>query len=336
MWRSIIGIVLFGMSVTACGDPVVEAPEAPALPFRLGAPIADPGIAGIVISDGHADTLSSDRFSANIIRLNSMFPDVMSDPVQEASIRREIVKQFVVERLLMAEARRSGVGVDSANVARRFGEYRDSFASEEEFDTELGRLSQTKADLIDQFRIELTRSAVSDFVEQQIQEPPATEVEEFRVSLAERILAQHILFLIDETMTSQERSELKEKASAVLDSARSGVNFGDLARRHSDDIGTAQVGGKLPWFRRGEMVQGFEDAAFTLKTSGDVTENLVASTYGYHVIRLVSREKDEPVSVDSAKALLWRQQVRKAERKLIESLQANAEVRINPEMIPGI
>ncbi len=166
MWRSIIGIVLFGVSSAACGDPVVEAPEAPTLPFQLGAPIADPAIAGIVISDGHADTLSSERFSANIIRLNSMFPDVMSDPVQEASIRREIVKQFVVERLLLAEARRSGVGADSTSIARRFREYRDSFASEEEFDTELGRLRQTKADLIDQFRVELTRSAVSDFVEQ--------------------------------------------------------------------------------------------------------------------------------------------------------------------------
>ncbi len=142
--------------------------------------------------------------------------------------------------------------------------------------------------------------------------------------------------MIDETMTAQERSDVKEKASAVLDSARSGVNFGDLARHHSDDIGTAQVGGELPWFRRGEMVQGFEDAAFKLKAPGDVTENLVATTYGYHIIRLVNREKDEPVSVDSAKALLWRQQVRKAERNLIESLQANAEVLINPEIIPGI
>jgi parvulin-like peptidyl-prolyl isomerase len=137
-------------------------------------------------------------------------------------------------------------------------------------------------------------------------------------------------------MTAQERLALREKALAVLDSAHSAVNFGDLARRHSDDIGTAQVGGELPWFRRGEMVQGFEDAAFALKTPGDVTENLVETSYGYHVIRLVSRENDEPVSVDSAKALLWRQQVRKAERDLIESLQANAEVRVNPELVPGI
>ncbi len=336
MWRNIIGILLFGMSASACGDPVVEAPAVSTLPFQIGAPITDPEIAGVVISEGHADTLASDRFSANLIRLNSMFPDVMSDPIQEASIRREIVKQFVVEKLLMAEAQRSGIGVDSSHIAGRLAEYRDSFASKEEFDAESERLGQTKADLIDQFRVELTRSAVSDFVEQQTPESSAPEVEEFRLLLAERVLAQHILFMIDETMTDQERNELKQKAAAVLDSAHSDVNFGDLARRHSDDVGTAQVGGELPWFRRGEMVQGFEDAAFALTSPGDVTENLVATTYGYHVIRLVSRETDEPVSVDSAKVLLRRQQVRKAERNLIESLQANAEVRVNPDLVPGM
>ena len=129
---------------------------------------------------------------------------------------------------------------------------------------------------------------------------------------------------------------MKEKAATVLDSARSGVNFGDLARRHSDDVGTAQVGGELPWFRRGEMVQTFEDAAFALQEPGDVTEDLVVTTYGYHVIRLVGREKDEPVSVDSAAGLLWRRQIRKAERDLIDGLQERAEVRINPDLVPGM
>ena len=84
------------------------------------------------------------------------------------------------------------------------------------------------------------------------------------------------------------------------------------------------------------MVQTFEDAAFALQEPGDVTEDLVVTTYGYHVIRLVGREKDEPVSVDSAAGLLWRRQIRKAERDLIDGLQERAEVRINPDLVPGM
>lgn len=336
MLRNAIGIIFFAMSVTACGDFVDDTPQASTPRFQVGPPITDPAVASVVFFEGHADTLASDDFSRNLIRLHSMFPDVMSDPVQESSIRREIVKQFVVERLLVGEAQRSDIEIDSSDIARRLEEFRASFASDEDFTDEMEKLGQTDSDLVDQFRIELTRNAITEFVKKKTPEPSTTEVEEFRMLLSEKILAQHILFMMDETMTKQERSELKEKALAVLDSARSAVNFGDLARRHSDDVGTAQVGGELPWFRRGEMVQSFEDAAFALSAPSDVTENLVVTTYGYHVIRLISREKDEPVSIDSARVLLWRRQIRQAERDLIDGLQEKAEVRINPDLVPGI
>ena len=160
-------------------------------------------------------------------------------------------------------------------------------------------------------------------------------MEDFRTSLAEKLLAQHILFMVGETMTQDNRDELTTKALAVLDSAHSGVNFGDLARRHSDDVGTAEVGGELPWFRRGEMVESFENAAFDLEASGDVTDHLVETTYGYHIIRLVDRSSDDLIPVDSARSLLWRQHVRKAEREHLNKLREEAEIRINPDHVPA-
>lgn len=336
MWSRLLCGLLVGLLAASCADPTVDEPVEAVLPFDVGEPLTDPAVVASVVHQAGADTLTSEQFNRNLIRLNSMFPDVMSDPSQEAQIRREIVKQFVVERLLMAEAQRHGMDIDSSDVTHRLNEYRASFASEKDFEAELARFNQDETDLRDQFRVELIRNAISELVEDSIPAPSAAEVDSFRKALAERVLTQHILFMVDEGMSPAERRKVAERARAVLDSARGGRNFGELAGRHSDDVGTAQVGGELPWFRRGEMVEEFEKAALALESPGSVTSNLVETTYGYHIIRLVDRIKDQPIPADSAKSILWRHQVRKAERDLLGSLQAQAEVRVNPDFVPGL
>jgi parvulin-like peptidyl-prolyl isomerase len=335
MLRNVAWAALVGIAVAACSDLSEDGPGSASRLYQFGPTISDPAIATLVISGERTDTLGSDQFNANLHRLNSMFPDVMADPDQEASIRREIVKQFVVEQLVMAEAERVGVEVSAQDIDVRLAAYRNSFSSDEEFRTESERFGRSETDLVEQFHVELTRTAVSDMVEARTPQPATSEVDEYRTSLAEKLLAQHILFMVGETITADDRDELTTKALAVLDSVRSGVNFGDLARRHSDDVGTAQVGGELPWFRRGQMVEGFEKAAFVLEAPGDVTDHLVETTYGYHIIRLIDRSTDDLISVDSARSLLWRQHVRKAERDHLDKLHEGAEIRVNPDLVPA-
>lgn len=324
------------LSLLACKEPVEVAVVEPALPFEMGAVLDDPGLAATVSSAVGADTLTSERFNRNLIRLKSMFPDVMADSVQEAQIRREIVKQFVVERLIIREAERLGIAANSDDIQARIDEYRRSFPNDEAFAAELERFEQDESDLVDQFELEITRRGIAELVEDQTPVPSNAEVDEFRRSLAESILAQHILFMVDETMTPAVRSNVAETASAVLDSAQSGVNFGNLARRHSDDAGTADAGGQLPWFRRGDMVAEFEQAAFGLAEPGDVSSRLVLTTYGYHIIRLIDTRTDPLIAADSARTLLWRRHVRGAERALVDSLQSAAVVRVNEVLIPGL
>ena len=88
---------------------------------------------------------------------------------------------------------------------------------------------------------------------------------------------------------------------------KSGASFASSAAKYGQD-GTASKGGDLGWFKKGAMVQEFETAAFALK-KGEITQSLVQTQYGYHIIKLIdkkiTKEKDsagKEVSVDEARA----------------------------------
>lgn len=75
------------------------------------------------------------------------------------------------------------------------------------------------------------------------------------------------------------------EAEEILEEILAGEDFEDLARRHSDDPGSQQLGGDLGWFRRGSgFVKEFEDAAFELRP-GQVSIP-IETEFGYHLIKV--------------------------------------------------
>lgn len=84
-------------------------------------------------------------------------------------------------------------------------------------------------------------------------------------------------------------------ANQLRDRALAGESFADLARDYSDDPGSAQNGGSLGVFGKGQMVPPFEEAAFALE-EGEISEP-VRTNFGWHIIlceRIVSRDPEKP------------------------------------------
>jgi peptidyl-prolyl cis-trans isomerase D len=94
--------------------------------------------------------------------------------------------------------------------------------------------------------------------------------------------ASHILFRVDPGATEDEKATTRAVAESVLDRARNGEEFAELATSFSQDPGSAQLGGDLGFFGRGQMVPPFEEAAFGL-AKGEISD-LVESSFGYHII----------------------------------------------------
>jgi len=113
--------------------------------------------------------------------------------------------------------------------------------------------------------------------------------EEFeKYSIRPKLLRQK---LQEKVMASDETDKAaKAKAENLLSQIKSGAKFDELARKNSEDAGSAQKGGDLGWIEKGKMVPEFEKAAFALQ-AGEVS-SVIKTTYGYHIIKKLEADKD--------------------------------------------
>ena len=112
-------------------------------------------------------------------------------------------------------------------------------------------------------------------------------------STPEQRSARHILFKTSEGESEDALSEKYQQAEEVLELARAGEDFAELAKQFSEGP-TGPKGGDLGTFSRGRMVKPFDDAAFTL-SEGEISD-VVESQFGFHIIKL---EKIEPANTKS-------------------------------------
>jgi len=142
-----------------------------------------------------------------------------------------------------------------------------------------------------------------------------------RLAGLEERRASHILINADKGASAAERDAARAKAQALLAEVQKSPNqFAELARKNSQDTGSAAKGGDLDFFGRGAMVKPFEEAAFALK-KGE-TSGVVETEFGFHIIRLTDIKLPEQKSFESQRAKL-EQEVRGqlAQRKFAEAAE---------------
>lgn len=142
-----------------------------------------------------------------------------------------------------------------------------------------------------------------------------------------RIHARHILLKYPDQATEEQRDSVMELAERLKARAEGGADFAELAREYSDDRGTADKGGDLGWFGRGQMVEPFEEAAIAAEP-GEVA-GPVESPYGVHIIRV--EEKETPAFDETRSTFRSRVVKRRtfaAESAFVAGLEEPAEVTV--------
>lgn len=113
--------------------------------------------------------------------------------------------------------------------------------------------------------------------------------------------------------------ENKAAAERLLAQIKNGASFEDLAKKHSQDPGSAVQGGDLGWFPKGRMVKEFDEALQTLIKPGELS-GIVESQYGYHIIRLEARKDATMRPYEEVREQL----ITEAKGKLVKEARARA------------
>jgi peptidyl-prolyl cis-trans isomerase D len=216
-------------------------------------------------------------------RLEALVTDGIGVNAEEAEQEfRRRTEQVKVEYVRVDEARfRPEVAVTDDEAKARFEAKREAY-----------RIPEKRAIsylLLDQAALRSRVSATDGELELYYQD----HRDEFKEE--EQACASHILVKVasgPEAKEGHPEAEARRIAEGLLAQVRGGGDFAALARKSSEDQGSAPNGGDLGCFPRGRMVPEFENVAFSLDVGQ--TSDLVRSSFGYHIIRLSSR-RDEQV-----------------------------------------
>lgn len=119
----------------------------------------------------------------------------------------------------------------------------------------------------------------------------------------------------------------RAKAQDVLKQVKAGGNFAELAKKYSEDPGSASKGGSLGWIKRNQTVPEFEKVAFSLPKGA--TSDLVQSSYGFHIIHINDKQDAHVKSLDDVKAqiepLIKQQKAGQAAQQLADQILSDAK-----------
>lgn len=102
----------------------------------------------------------------------------------------------------------------------------------------------------------------------------------------------HILIYVEQKAPAEKLEKARLRADSLYNVLKGGADFAELAKKYSQDPGSAKNGGELPWLQPGQTLKEFEDAAYALKT-GEMNKP-VLSPVGYHIILMKDRKAFEP------------------------------------------
>ena len=304
-----------------------QAADAPAKPV--------PAVLPDVVARVNGETIAKADFERAITELEGR----AGGPVpadQRDRILRGVLDQLIGYKLLAQESKARKIAIADADITARIAEIQKQFPSEEAFKQTLEQRNMTLAALrtdttegmqIDKMleteaagKIAVTPEQMTDFYQKN-----PTQFQQ-----AERVRASHILIRFPEGADAAGKESIRLKAAEVLKQAKAGKDFADLARRYSQDPGSAVNGGDLGFFDRGQMVGPFDEVAFTLQP-GQMSD-LVETTFGYHVIRVAEKQPSRTIPIDEVRPQLQQflegQNREQQTQTFIESLKAKGKVEI--------
>jgi peptidyl-prolyl cis-trans isomerase SurA len=246
----------------------------------------------IVVIDGEPYTLSELATYAKT-KMNREFPTGDLNKINDSD--REVLEQFITEKLLEAEARESGIKVTDQEVNNYIDEIKKrNHLSDDELKTALSREGQTLESYRVSVRSELEKGEILNRQVRKKVNITNEDVERYyklntkKYRSEDRVRLRHILLSLSTTASPEEVQAVTEKATDLYKRIVGGADFAELAREYSEGAGRAD-GGDIGWVTRGTLINGIEQVAFDKLSVGQVSAPFRTSM-GVHIVKLEARE----------------------------------------------
>lgn len=234
-------------------------------------------------------------------------------------MKEKVLDMLVDIKVQENEAIKAGITATEEEINAEVEKAREYFDTEEKFNEFLTSQKMTMEYLKDTIRKDIL---VSKLQEKLTANAAVTDEEVAAYYTANQdqfisVKASHILI------------EKEEDAMKILERAKKGENFGDLALQNSIDPTAKENKGDLGYFRKGDMVEPFEVAAFAMQV-GEISD-LVKTDFGYHIIKLEDKKFDKLEDIaGELKLQMLENNKNEVYQGLLEEMRTKANIKKNP------
>ena len=279
--------------------------------------------------------ISVDQFDAEFNRIKQRLAMMGQsfDDQQLSVMRKDVLENMINAELLFQESKKSEITVNEEDIAKQIQGLKQKLGGPDKYAEALKAMSMTEEDLLSNLRKGL---AVQQLIESKIGSKITVtdkEQQDFftqqaaQFSQPEQVRASHILIKVDPQDDQAKKDEARAQIVAVQKRLAAGEDFAAVAKEVSQCPSNAK-GGDLGFFRRGQMVKPFEDAAFALQ-AGQVTD-VVETRFGYHLIKVVDKKAASTMEFaevkDQIEEYLKQQKIKEEVGQYIEELKKSNKV----------
>lgn len=226
------------------------------------------------------------------------------NPERLKQMKRAVLDNLIEQELFWQEAQKTGAIATPDEVEAAILATKARFKSTEAFEQRIrveGFTPQSYRELV---KRQVSAHRYISGVSAKAEAASDEEVHRFYIdnpdkfNRPEQLRLRHILVKLPKEASAAERAKHRSRIEKILQQLRSGEDFGQLARLHSE-APTRQWGGEMDPVGRGQMAQALEDAAFAL-VPGQVSAVLDTSE-GFHILKLDGRSEAVSVSEEQAR-----------------------------------
>ena len=241
---------------------------------------------------------------------------------QLATLKKDILESLIEREILYQQSQKVGIQVTDQTVDDQLAAIKKRFPNETEYKNALSKMNLSE----DEVKAQIKRGlSIKELIDQQISSKVVITDEESKAyydknpqmfKQPEQIKASHILIKVDAKADEAKKAEARKKIEEVQQKLKDGGDFAALAKEHSEGPSSAK-GGDLGYFRRGQMVKPFEEAALALKPNE--VSDVVETRFGYHIIKVYDNKPEQTQAyADVKEKIIQRMKQEKIEKEAIQ------------------